>query len=184
MERLSYTVLKANIDCLFDKKSKPEKLVKAAQWVFGPGEGPFNMEGCCISLGARRDVLRLRVHFEFWRRWIVFPITFPFLIDPVPELVEGQVFMCAGKEGYALARAAWHQPGIRTAQLLATAAAQSEADADRLREALQVLSEQYVLSQQTDSWYLTGRNPILRAIDLSQSTYRLSRNHLSWSRMF
>ncbi len=177
-------MLKANIDCLFDKKSKPEKLIQAAHWVFGRTIGEWSMEGCCISLGARRDVLRLRIHYEFWRRWIVFPIPFPFLIDNVPETVEGQIFMSGGKEGYALARAAWLQPGIRTARLLEEAAKYEGCGEEQLRESLQSLSDQYVLSQQTDSWYLTGRNPILRAIDLSSSTYRLSRNYLSWSRMF
>lgn len=177
-------MLKANIECLFDKKSKADKLIQAAHWVFGRTVGEWSMEGCCLTLGARRDVLRLRIHYEFWRRWIVFPIPFPFLIDNVPDTVEGQIYMEGGNEGYALARAAWLQPGIRTAQLLEEAMKYHESTEEKVRKALQALSEEYILSQQTDSWYLTGRNPILRSIDLSQSSYRLTRSQLSWSRMF
>ncbi|WP_432263205.1 hypothetical protein [Cupriavidus sp. TMH.W2] len=182
MERLSFQIIKANVEALFDKKRKPSDHVKAAQWVFGRTMGEVNFERCCETLSTRKDVLRLRIHYEFWRRWYVFPTEFPFLIDPVPDAVEGEIYIVAGDEGYDLARAAWLQPGIRSAALLDEASGGE--NIDRYRRALELLAERYLISQQADSWYLTGRNPMLRAIDLSASPYRPLTNQISWSKMF
>lgn len=172
------------MDCLFDRKRKAEDHLKAAHWVFGRSNTDFNMEKCCGVLGTRRDVLRLRIHYEFWRRWYVFPIEFPFMIDPVPDSVDGELFMIGGQEGYALARAAWGQPGIRTAALMASARESTGKSEEKLREVLQTLADKYLMSQQNDSWYLTGRNPVLRSLDQATATFRANRNQLSWSRMF
>lgn len=190
VERICFNIVRANVECLFDRKRKPEDYIKAAHWVFGRTLGDFTFERCCITLGTRKDVLRLRIHYEFWRRWYVFPIEFPFMIDPVPESVEGEIYMLAGDEGYALARAAWMHPGIRSGQLLEVAAAAVEAKGnkrpteERMRDALKLVSEKYLMSQYNDSWYLTGRNPVLRAMDLSSAPNRVSRNQMNWSRMF
>ncbi|WP_225934833.1 hypothetical protein [Cupriavidus sp. EM10] len=90
VERLCYRIVKANVEALFDKRTKPDQLVKAAQWLFGRTLGEVNFERCCETLGTRKDVLRLRIHYEFWRRWLVLPVEFPFMIDPVPDAVEGR----------------------------------------------------------------------------------------------
>ncbi|ABO59653.1 hypothetical protein LA345_41055 (plasmid) [Burkholderia vietnamiensis] len=182
MERLSFQIIKANVEALFDKKRKAADHVKAAQWVFGRTFGDFSFQQCCETLCARKDVIRLRVHYEFWRRWYVFPVEFPFMIDPVPDAVEGEVYIVAGDEGYDLARVAWLQPGIRSAALLEEASAGE--NVDRYRHALELLAERYLMSQQADSWYLTGRNPMLRAIDLSTSPYRPLTSQISWSKQF
>jgi hypothetical protein len=189
-ERLAFRVLKANVDCLFDRKRKPEDHIMAAHWIFGRVAGDFNFENCCIALGTRQDVLRLRIHYEFWRLWYVFPIPFPFLIAPVPDAVDGEIFNYGGDEGYQLARAAWLQPGIRSAELLATVTAAMEpkgsveAFHEKLRGVLKALSERYLMSNFNDSWYLTGKNPILKGLDLQSSTYKLTRHQLSWSKLF
>jgi hypothetical protein len=182
VERLAFRMIKANVDALFDRKRKPEDHVKAAQWVFGRTAGDFCFENCCLALGVRKDVLRLRVHYEFWRRWFIFPVEFPFLIDPVPDTVEGEIYVVAGEEGYELAKAAWLQPGIRSAALIAQVALPGRED--KARAALMQLSERYIMSQQGDAWYLTGRNPNLRALDVASTTFREQRHQLSWSRMF
>ena len=182
VERLCYRIVKANVEALFDKRTKPDQLVKAAQWLFGRTLGEVNFERCCETLGTRKDVLRLRIHYEFWRRWLVLPVEFPFMIDPVPDAVEGEIYIVAGDEGYMLARAAWLQPGIRSAALLEEASGGE--NVDRYRRALQQMAERYLMSQQNDNWYLTGRNPTLRAIDLSATPYRPLANQISWSKLY
>ena len=182
VERLCYRIVKANVEALFDKRTKPDQLVKAAQWLFGRTLGEVNFERCCETLGTRKDVLRLRIHYEFWRRWLVLPVEFPFMIDPVPDAVEGEIYIVAGDEGYMLARAAWLQPGIRSAALLEEASGGE--NVDRYRRALQQMAERYLMSQQNDNWYLTGRNPTLRAIDLSATPYRPLANKISWSKLY
>ena len=187
---MAFRILKANVDCLFDRKRKPEDHITAAHWIFGRTAGEFNFENCCISLGTRKDVLRLRIHYEFWRLWYVFPIAFPFLIDPVPDTIEGEIYLYGAGEGYQLARAAWMQPGIRSAELIATVTAAMEPKGpiedfhEKLRLVLKNMSDRYFMSNFNDSWYLTGRNPILYGLDRQSSTYRLTRHQLSWSKMF
>lgn len=180
--RLAFRIVKANVEALFAKKMKPDDYVKAAQWVFGPTLGDWSFDRCCEVLGARKDVIRLRIHYEFWRRWYVFPVEFPFLIDPVPEAVADEIYIMSGDEGYDLARAAWNQPGIRSRDLLAQASRGQVTE--KYRVALERLADRYMLSQQNDCWYLTGRNPALRAVDMAVIPNRPSTNQVSWSNMF
>lgn len=182
VERLSFEIIKANIDALFDRKRKAADLVAAAMWVFGRNPDDVSFDTCCQTLCTRQDVLRLRIHYEFWRKWYVFPVSFPFLIDPVPEAIEGEIYIIASDEGADIARIAWRQPGIRTSELIEQAS--RGANTDRYRHALELLAERYLISMMNDSWYLTGRNPMLRAIDIAASPYRPRLNQISWSKMF
>ncbi|PYG97107.1 hypothetical protein CVV67_29235, partial [Arthrobacter stackebrandtii] len=52
------------------------------------------------------------------------------------------------------------------------------------RSALERLCDRYMLSQQNDCWYLTGRNPALRAVDLALLPHKPLVNQISWSSMF
>lgn len=180
--RLAFRIIKANVEAMFAKKLPSEVYVTAAQWVFGPTLGDWSFDRCCDVLGARKDVIRLRIHYEFWRRWYVFPVEFPFMIDPVPESVAGEIYIMSGDEGYDLARAAWNQPGIRSADLLKQASRGQISE--RYHFALERLCDRYMLSQQNDCWYLTGRNPALRAVDLALLPHKPMTNQISWSNMF
>lgn len=182
LPRLAFRIVKANVEALFVKKMDPEHYITAAQWVFGPTLGDWSFDRCCGVLGARKDVIRLRIHYEFWRRWYVFPVEFPFMIDPVPDAVGDEIFYLTGDEGYDLARAAWNQPGIRSRELMAVAS--KGLNTEKYRVALERLVDRYMLSQQNDCWYLTGRNPALRAIDHAVIPNRPQTHHVSWSRLF
>jgi hypothetical protein len=182
VERLSFEIIKANIDALFDRKRKASDLVAAAMWVFGRNDEDVSFDTCCQTLCARKDVLRLRIHYEFWRKWYVFPVEFPFMIDPVPDAIDGEIYMVADEEGADLARIAWRQPGIRTSDLIRLASRGTNTDS--YRHALELLADKYLISMMNDSWYLTGRNPMLRAIDLAASPYRTRLNQISWSKQF
>lgn len=182
-ERISFMMVRANILALFDKKRKPAEVLKAAEWVFGRPDTPFTFERCCANLGTRKDVLRLRIHYEFWRTWYVLPIEFPFLIEPLPSIVADEIYMLCGDEGIDLARAAWMKPGIRAIELLQIASGMEKAPDSYIR-ALELLGNKYFMSQQGDYWYLTGRNPIVRGHDLETSAYKRAIHNVSWSRMF
>lgn len=184
IEKLSFRTIKNAADILFDKKAKVDDIMEALLFLFGrtDQDDVFNFDNCCKALSTRNDVLRLRIHFEFWRTWKVFPMEFPFLIDPVPSYIEGEIYYKAGDEGYDLAKAAWRKPGIQSAELIEEASGGENTD-DYLK-ALQLLSDSYIMSQQNDCWYLTGRNPIMRAIDHSASPYKAQFNNVSWSKMF
>ena len=182
MPRLAFRIIQANVEALFAKKMVPESYVKAAQWVFGRSFGEWTFENCCAVLGARIDVIRLRVHYEFWLRWYCFPVDFPFMIDPVPDAVADEIFIISGDEGSDLARAAWMQPGIRSFDLLRHAS--RGRNEDKYRYALEMLADKYILSQKNDCWYLTGRNPALRAHDLAIVPNKQVLHQISWSKMF
>lgn len=190
-ERLAFMIIKANVDALFNAKVKPALFIEAAKWIFGRNADPFNFEEACRTLSVRADVVRLRIQFQFWRLWKVCPIEFPFMVARVPEILEGEIYIVAGEEGYDIARTAWLQPGIKTKKLVEEASG-GRAHLDNpdcpvvasYRRALELLSSRYIMSQQGDYWWLTGRNPIMRDLDLSNPAYRRNMTHLSWSKMF
>ncbi|MEC4720468.1 hypothetical protein RY831_15000 [Noviherbaspirillum sp. CPCC 100848] len=190
-ERLAFMIIKANVDELFNPKVKPTQFIEAAKWIFGRNTDAFNFEEACRTLSVRADVVRLRIQFQFWRLWKVCPVEFPFMVARVPEILEGEIYIVADEEGYDLARTAWLQPGIKTQALIEEASggraqfAKSDCPVfGKYHKALEVLSSRYIMSQQGDYWWLTGRNPIMRDLDLSNPAYRRNMTHLSWSKMF
>lgn len=184
IDRLSFKAIKANVECLFNPKAKNDMRLKAAVWIFGNQSNDFDVEKCCLVLGARKDVLLLRIHYEFWNRWIVYSAPLPFPVTALPNTVEGEIYMLTGMVGFELASAAWVHPGIRTGALIELTMASTQKSEEKIRAALEMLSERYLLSQINDSWYVTGRNPALRSRDFSDATYRLARDQVSWSRLF
>lgn len=190
-ERLAFMIIKANVDELFNPKVKPVQFIEAAKWVFGRNSDAFNFEEACRTLSVRADVVRLRIQFQFWRLWKVCPVEFPFMVARVPEILEGEIYIVADEEGYDIARTAWLQPGIKTQALIEEASGGRALFANpdcpvfaKYRKALEMLSARYIMSQQGDYWWLTGRNPIMRDLDLSNPAYRRNMTHLSWSKMF
>lgn len=190
-ERLAFMIIKANVDELFNSKVKPSQFIEAAKWIFGRNTEAFNFEEACRTLSVRADVVRLRIQFQFWRLWKVCPVEFPFMVARVPEILEGEIYILADEEGYDIARTAWLQPGIKTQALIDEASGGRALFANpdcpvfvKYRKALEMLSARYIMSQQGDYWWLTGRNPIMRDLDLSNPAYRRNMTHLSWSKMF
>lgn len=182
--------MEKNVEAMFHPKTKAQDRMSAAHWVFGTERGDFSFENCALLLGARPEVIRLRIHYEFWVRWIAFPEPFMFRIDPVPEMLEDQLYISWSVIGSAIGSAAWHHPGIRTADLVAQACKNAglslAAGAAKVHAALLEMGESPAgyLSHKNDSWYLTGRNPQQRAELMKMTTGRVHGNTVSWSKLF
>lgn len=158
-QRDAFLIIKLHKNMLFGSGGKPADQWKAIDFFFtysDDGES-LTFDLCCRTLSARIDVIRLRIHYEFFLRWFVSPVDFPFLTVPVPEIIEGEIAYVGGPEGRRLATLAWNKPGITTGELLERAG-----DTPSTRNALVNLEERFILCQQSEGyWYLTGRNPYL-----------------------
>lgn len=115
--------------------------------------------------------MRLRLNYELWHRWTVInhplnqpdPTGKPWLMVPVPDAIYYDINNTAGPQGLLLAETSWQWPSLRTEQLLCRAAGVRHIDqvSETFLVALSALDHTHVLSCHNDSWYLTGRNPIL-----------------------
>lgn len=161
---------------------------EAVAWLFGFAE---NGDGatfrlCCEALNAREFLIQTRVHYEFWRRWKIFPFEFPFETCPLPNIIRHEIRHLAGEEGIYIAQEAWIRPGISRDEMLMNAAgvntlAEVPEDYPRL---LALLEEKFILSSRADSWYMTGRNPERRVIELSGQGITMRADSVSWSRLY
>ncbi len=156
-------------------KSTPAELREAIDFVFGHASADeMNFNLCCRAIGARRDILRIRFHYEFWLRRMVFPNPFPFLTDPLPEILENEAMIVASWSSVDLLREAWVQPGILTSDLI------ERVGGDRSKRAaeLQRLERSRLMSRFVDHWYATGRNPALDTLECGKAA------RLCWAKLW
>lgn len=177
------------IHTLWEPDVPPEIRQDALNFIFtmfGDRQG-MSLELCCDVLGARADVLRLRVNFELWLRDL--PLDAPLSADlvPFPEIVDGNVYyvtqdFAGGMLGEAIALTVWRWPGISHEVLLERAAVVAQCDPSELEQPLEIMEEFNIVSRgaRSSGWYLTGRNPINFA--LHQGTGR--GGSYSWSGAF
>lgn len=161
---------------------------KAITWLFGFAE---NSDGasfrlCCQALNAREFLIQTRVQYEFWVRWKVFPFEFPFETCPLPNILRHEIRHIAGEEGIFIAQEAWIRPGISRDSMLMTAAGVSSLDEvpGDYPQLLAAMEEKFILSSRADSWYLTGRNPQRKVVELSGQGILLRADSVSWSRLY
>lgn len=183
----AFVLIRHHKNLLFGASSKPRDQWTAIDWFFTlQDDGRATFDVACRAFGARIDVVRLRIQYEFFLRWFVTPVEFPFLTVPVPDILAGEIAYMAGERGQDLARIAWNKPGVTTMELLQEAGEDKET-----HSALARLEDKLVLCQQgegTDepNWYLTGRNPYLMRQRLSQQKGHLLANlggSIHWSRL-
>lgn len=160
----------AQIFC--SKRADPLDRLLAARWFFcilDAHEVDFNL--ACDTLAARPDVVRLRLMYELWNRWIVFSEPIPKLVVPVPDILFSDIQFHAGTEGHLLCQEAWEWPGISTSQLLMRAAGVDSLDdvPERFTQALHALDTRHILSVKENGWWMTGRNPELNRQDLQMT---------------
>jgi hypothetical protein len=181
-QRDAFVLIRHYKNLLFGASSKPEDQWKAIDWFFTvQDDGKATFDVACRAFGARIDVVRLRIHYEFFLGWKVVPQDFPFLTVPVPDLISGEIAYIAGEQGHRLAHSCWNRPGIKTAQLLAIAGTDKETVAALLR-----LEDKFILSQKEDHWWCTGRNPYLlrqRISELKGHLIAKVGGSIHWSRL-
>jgi hypothetical protein len=183
-QRDAFIIIKGYKNKLFGTASSAQERWAAIKWFFTADDDLLDptFDLCCQAFGARIDVLRLRIHYEFFLRWWVAHVEFPFATVAVPELIDGEIAYIAGETGRDLAWAAWSRPGITKDELLAAVTNRSEGERllDRLHEKL-ILCE-----QNSGYWYLTGRNPFLMRKRLSEAkgkSYAELGGSVHWSRL-
>ena len=182
-QKNAFILIRHYKNLLFGAASKAKDQWKAIDWFFTlTDDGSATFDLACRAFGARMDVVRLRIHYEFFLRWVVIPCDFPFMTVPVPDIIAGEVAYIGGDAGQRLANIAWNRPGITTAELLSLAG-----NNDATGSALAQLEDKLILCQQSEGfWYLTGRNPYLLRQRLSESKGHLVANlggSIHWSRM-
>lgn len=161
---------------------------QSVAWLFGFAE---NSDGatfrlCCQALNAREFLVQTRVQYEFWARWKVFPFEFPFETCGVPNIVRHEIRHVAGEEGIYIAQEAWIRPGIDRDEMLMNAAGVTSIDEipPEYPHLLALMEEKFILSSRANSWYLTGRNPQRRIIEMSGQGVMLRADDVSWSRLY
>lgn len=190
-QRKAFILLRHYKNEIFKSQAKPEEIIEAATFIFGRSlANELNFDLCCEVLNARRDVLRMRFHYEFFLKWMVFPIEFPFMIDPLPKIVENEILMHIGEDARSLAVEAWVQPGISTAELYARASGvigidpRREDHQSRMKKWLEAMEDRHVMSRQHDNWYLTGRNPLLEKISAARFANSSTGANVCWSKLW
>lgn len=191
VERDAFLIVRSFSDRLFQPRSV-EDIAAAIRWFFTIGEhGQISFDLCCRVLEVRPEVFRLRCHYEFFLRDVMFTSPLPFETVPVPSVVSRELAFFPGELGQYLASCAWRQPGIEHAQLLYLARSffsrtDEAAFAVEVNAALDYMESKYYMSHQ-HGWYTTGRNPMRLRQDCE---VRMGRGwaavggSLSWSRLF
>lgn len=188
-EKVAFLIIEKYKVDLFGHKAKPKGKLAAVEWFFcnSRDEKGVTFDICAEVLESRTEVVRLRIHYEFWLRWMVFSQEFPFMTVPIPSLIRAEIMYHSNMFGLEVANEAWLQPGLPTELLLTRAAAVDSIGEvpTAYREALDLLESRYLISPQHNGWYLTGRNPLLQRLDLEKT---LGRNRaggtVHWSRLF
>lgn len=181
-------IIKQYKNMLFGSGSKPADQWKAIDFFFTIDDDgqKLTFDLCCRTLAARIDVIRLRVMYEFFLRWVIITSDFPFLTVPVPDIIDGEIAYVAGPLGRRLATLAWNKPGITTDELVERAA-DDTTTRESVFDALSRLEDKFILCQQDHGfWYLTGRNPYLMRKRLAESNGRLNAQvggSVHWSRL-
>ena len=187
-ERNSFLIIDRLAELLFSKKSTPAEIDRAITFFFTIEDNGEDLTFplCCQVLNARCDVLRLRLHYEWWLRGTIFTGPFPFLTVPVPDTISGEITYYSGAAGYALARECWVQPGITEDELIACVAELDDYAPAKLRESLTILENRLLMSCQAERWYVTGRNPMLLNMKAEElyGGQLLRGGTYHWSRLF
>lgn len=191
-QRKAFILLRHYKNEIFKANAKTDEIIEAATFIFGRSiTNELNFDLCCEVLNARRDVLRMRFHYEFFLKWMVFPVEFPFLIDPLPKVIENEILMYINEDARTLAVEAWAQPGISTAEMYSRAASSIIPSMYKgsnlqvqMKRWLEAMEDRHIMSRQHDNWYLTGRNPLLEKISAARFANSGTGVNVSWSKLW
>jgi hypothetical protein len=193
LERDAFLIMRTYAEWLFGRGKK--RFHAALKWFFGEAgvdSNPVTFELCCRVLECRPDVFRLRIQYEWYRGPTVFSGPMHFHAVPVPDAIEGHILSVSDQTGYACAREAWYQPGIRTEELISRVMASETARTHfvtregEVVEALMALEEEMLLSEH-HGWFCTGRNPLAlqqRRSDQSMAHILTAGHSVRWSSLF
>ena len=153
-EQIAYLLIQERVrNCFIDSASKRDHK-EGIDWVFTylPDEHRRTFKECCEVLRVRPWLLQTRVHFQFYRKGLVFDDQFPFETVPMPGIIQGEAAYYGGDEGSVMANMAWLKPGIAHKELATSQAAV---------RSLNQLEEKGIMAEHGGGWYTTGRNPLM-----------------------
>lgn len=185
--RWAVEAIQASVRQLFAYVDRPAKVASVAAWLFSAETGPTSFENCCVVHSARPDVVRMRIHFELWRKGRAVKRPLRNALASLPEYIEQRLVLTTGVDGIRVAGMLWEEPGVLDAELRRRLS-------ERELAALHAMAEMYIASPSPSEprrWYLTGINPILEASDgalvLNYREHHLPRRQrldVSWSSRF
>jgi hypothetical protein len=167
-EQVAYLLIQEKVrNCFIDAASKKEQ-TEAIDWVFCEGEDKYHrtFNECCSVLRVRPWLIQTRIHFQFYKKGIVFEEEMPINTIDIPEIVRVEASYYGGDNGFMIANMAWMLPGISHQTIATSLAAVRTID---------ILEEKGILSEHGGCWYATGRNPLL---------LEKARRSISWSGMW
>lgn len=181
-ESFAVQLMMKHIRNSFLKSASDNARKHAIEWIFvgTAKENEVDFETCCYCLGVREHVLKSRIQYEYYLRWIVFP-DFPFLTKPMPEELSTELLFQCGYEGLDLARHAWYYPGISVQELLERES--GKYSIPMMNQTLDSMRLRGFISMRVDNVYCTGRNPA--CVDGIQAVERQTkRSRVIWSRLW
>lgn len=200
VQQMAFDLIHARVRRLLTKQDKPSFWEDVA-WLFGRDDEASLVQTektgvtfalACDVLNARVEVFRLRIMYEFWLRWTVFPVPVPAMAENLPQTLLAEVQAVAQGVGRRCVIQSWMHPGIGTAQLVAAVLDSYEGvgalvERSTIEMAIADLEREYFLSQNEGHWYCTGRNPAVKDALRREAKgwgYSLRGGSFSWSRLF
>ena len=148
------------------------------------------LDECCyvIHESIRPDVLRLRVNYELFKRWVALPALMNDCVE-LPRVVLNKLWAADDMVAAAVAEQVWYQSGIHEDEAIRRSIANTPADQHaEIVAALGRLVANGVVGRTVGHLYLIGRNPQAEADDrLAQvpgTEHRSREESVSWSRLF
>lgn len=155
-----FRILKKHIREACNVNSKPAPRDKAMEWVFVPGtkgESGVEFEAACRALGARPDVVRIRVEHQLWKRGVVLSKELPFLSVPFPVALVSEIEATIGAgEAADIAASAWRWPSVPVMTLRNL---YKDVNDGAYKGMLSALIEEGYLGITAARAYFIGRNP-------------------------
>jgi hypothetical protein len=192
-EREAFVIIMGHARNLFARGTSVRKQEKAVEFFFCESASLITFGDCCgaIDTRIRQNVLRLRLHYEFLQRTLVFAAPFPFETVPPPAGVVNETAFALQMQGSDtqagnfVCHELWRQPGLHVDELVCRAHGHG-ISAESLHRAMQLMWSKYFISPSTDYWYLTGRNPARQIEDAmaNRSANAARPGNLYWSRLF
>ncbi len=169
-ERMAFEAVFEHSRNCFNKKTAKNKRINSLIWVFVPNTGEIPYDLCCEAIGVRPNLLRVRIQYELFQKWIVLSDPIHFLIEPLPGSFEAEIMYNYTEDHLKVAKKIWQHPSIDTTRIFSFCHEQKIANPMKI---LENLSEAGNISNQMDYWYFTGRNP--------QDMNLNKRNYFRWS---
>jgi hypothetical protein len=167
-EQIAYLLIHEHVrSCFVDSISK-KKAQFGLDWVFAqiPDEYGRTFNECCDVLRVRPWLIQTRIHFQFYKKGIIFENQMRPETVNLPDIIQCESSYYGGDEGVVLATIAWYLPGVEHKNIAKTKSAVNS---------IFLLEEKGIMSEHGGYWYTTGRNPFLQ---------EKARKTISWSELW